>query len=141
MELPEKMQDLDGRSLLPLLDNPDAKWPDRELFFHCGRWNPGKREKAVYEKCAVRTERWRFVNNEYLFDIDADPSESEDVAASYPEVVSRLQESYQAWWDSTLPFLVNEGLPKLKPKSQPFSIRYREQLEKDGIPDWAPNEF
>ena len=140
VELPENMQDLDGRSLLPLLEDPKSKWADRELFVHCGRWNPGKRDKAIYAKCAVRTEQWRFVNNQYLYDIDADPSETKDVATSHPEVVDRLKKSYQAWWDSTLPLLVNEGLPAVSPEDQPLARRYAKQLAEEGIPDWAPEE-
>ena len=58
VKLPSKMQALDGRSLLPLLKDPKAKWPDRELFVHCGRWNAGEREKAKFEKCGGRTPRW-----------------------------------------------------------------------------------
>ena len=137
--LPEKMQPLDGRSLLPLMENPtDAKWPDRELFIHCGRWKPGQRDDAKYKKCAVRTQRWRLVNNTMLHDIQADPSETEDVADSYPEVVAKLQKAFDAWWDSTEPLLVNEGLPTIPPEKQPFALRYAKQLKEKGIPDWAP---
>ncbi|MDA7926940.1 arylsulfatase [Verrucomicrobiales bacterium] len=35
-ELPTEMQELDGRSLLPLLENPEAEWSDRELSFTAG---------------------------------------------------------------------------------------------------------
>ncbi|RMF99934.1 MAG: arylsulfatase, partial [Planctomycetota bacterium] len=40
-KLPEKMQKIDGRSLVPLLENPKAEWPDRCLFVHRGRWPKG----------------------------------------------------------------------------------------------------
>ena len=140
-KLPSKIQDFDGRSLVPLLENPKAEWPDRELFFHCGRWNPGKRESMKYAKCAVRTERWRFVNNKDLYDISKDPSETTDVAKENPEVVDRLRKSYDKWWESTLPLMVNEGLPKVSPDDQPLAIRYHKQLKEKGIPDWAPDEL
>ena len=136
--LPEKMQDRDGRSLLPLLKDAKAEWPDRELFIHCGRWDAGKRDAAIFGKCAVRTEEWRFVNNKELYHIKYDPSESQDVAAANPEVVAKLRESYQQWWDSTLPFLVNEGLPSVGPDEQPLALRYAKQLAEKGIPEWAP---
>jgi arylsulfatase len=133
---PSKMQELDGRSLLPLLKDPKAKWPDRELFVHCGRWNTGEREAFKFEKCAVRTDRWRFVNNAELYDISSDPGETKEVAASYPEVVDQLRKSYDKWWASTLPLMINEGLPKLK--EQPLAVRYEKQLKERSIPDWAP---
>ncbi len=140
-QLPEQMQELDGLSLLPLLRDPGANWPDRELYVHCGRWKTGERDAAKYEKCAVRTEQWRFVNNNSLFDISKDPFETTDVIASHPEVVKRLQQSYDQWWDLTLPFLVNENLPRVKPEDQPLAIRYYKQLKEQGIPDWAPEDI
>jgi len=135
-KLPEKMQALDGRSLLPLLEDAKAAWPDRETFVHCGRWNPGQREKFKYVKCAVRTERWRFVNNTYLFDIPNDPGELKDVAAEHPDVVERLKKSYEDWWASTEPLLVNEGLPRVAVEDQPLGVRYHKQLKERGIPAW-----
>ena len=140
VEYPAKMQPLDGRSLLPLLQSPAATWPDRELFVHCGRWKEGAMDKQKYKKCAVRTERWRFVNNGELFDVQADPSETNDVAADYPEEVARLQADFDQWWDSAKPLMVNEGLPSLTQEQQPLGIRYEEQLKEQGIPDWKPAE-
>lgn len=140
-KLPEKMQDLDGRSLVPLLENPNAEWADRETFAHCGRWSPGKRDAFKYVKCAVRTQRWRFVNNSMLFDISKDPFETTDVAAQYPEVIDQLRKSYDQWWESVLPMMVNEGLPKVEPEDQPLAKRYEKQLQEKGIPEWAPAEF
>ena len=137
---PSKMQELEGRSLLPLLSDPKADWADRELFVHCGRWQAGTREDAKFEKCAVRTGRWRFVNNAELYDISTDPGETKDVAASHPEVIERLRKSYDQWWASTLPLMVNEGLPRVAPDDQPLAIRYHKQLEERGIPDWKPGK-
>jgi arylsulfatase len=137
VELPKDMQDLDGRSLVPLLGDPQADWPDRETFVHCGRWDTGKREEMKFAKCAVRTQRWRFVNNEQLYDVANDPGETVDVAAAHPEVVAQLRKSYDRWWASTLPLLVNEDLPRVAPEDQPLSIRYYKQLKEQGIPAWV----
>jgi arylsulfatase len=138
-ELPETMQEIDGRSLLPLFENANANWPDRELFVHCGRWKDGEREENKYLKCAVRTEQWRFVNNAELADISIDPGEKNDVSAANVEVVKQLQKSYDLWWKSVLPLMVNEGLPKVEPEEQPLAKRYYKQLKDFGIPDWAPD--
>ena len=137
-KLPDDMQPLDGKSLLPLLLDPKAEWPDRELFIHCGRWNDDKREASKYAKCAVRTQKWRLINNKELYDISSDPGEKKDVSASNQAVVLNLQESYDKWWESAKPLMVNEGLPVIKAEYQPFAIRYDEQMAEKGIPDWAP---
>lgn len=136
--LPDSVQPLDGRSLLPVLEDPKTSWPDRELFVHCGRWKEGECDAAKYEKCAVRTERWRFVNNRELYDISVDPNETMDVSADHPEVVDRLRRSYDRWWASVLPLMVNEGLPRVPPEDQPLAIRYHKQLKEQGIPEWTP---
>lgn len=137
--LSEEGQAIDGRSLLPLLENPQAEWDDRELFFHCGRWDTGAMEEHKYQKCAVRSDRWRLVNHQELYDISNDPSETKDVSSNYPEVVQQLQKSYDRWWESVKPLMVNEGLPKLK--KQPLAVRYYKQLEEAGIPEWSPPEI
>jgi arylsulfatase A-like enzyme len=84
-KIPKGIQKIDGRSMLPLLEDPKAAWSDRELFVHVGRW--GKKggghwgrgntdpDKAKHSKCAVRTQRWRLVNNKELYDIANDPLE------------------------------------------------------------------
>lgn len=136
--LPEEMHDVEGRSLLPLFIDAQAEWGERELFMHCGRWKTGKCEESKFNKCAVRTSRWRFSNDKELYDITVDPGEKNNVIASYPEVVTELQNSYNKWWQSVKPLMVNEGLPKVSGKDQSFSVRYYKQLEEEGIPEWSP---
>ena len=136
VEVPRGIQKIDGTSMLPLLENPNAKWPDRMLFTHCGRWNKGEDPNLSKDKrFAVRTQRWRMVEGE-LYDIANDPFEAKDVAKDYPEVVQRLSKAYDKWWEETLPLLVNEDRPYTK--EQPQVVRYNKQLEEKGIPDWVP---
>ncbi len=139
--LPEPIQKMDGRSLLPLLEDKNAEWSKRELFVHCGRWSTGKREEFKYSKCAVRTDRWRFSNDKELYDISVDPGEIENLYSIEPEVVEQLEFSYNQWWESVLPFMLNEGLPEVAPEDQPLVKRYYKQLEEMGIPDWAPDDI
>lgn len=141
VSLPDHVQELAGRSLVPLLKDSKAEWPDRELFVHCGRWPAGKRDDFKFQKCAVRTAKWRFVDNQHLYNIERDPSETRDVAADHPDVVDRLRKAYSQWWDSTLPLLVNEGLPRVSHEQQPFALRYAKQLKQQGIPDWMPDDI
>ncbi|WP_372808461.1 arylsulfatase [Pontiella sp.] len=138
VKLPQTMQALDGRSFLPLLENPAAPWPDRMLFTHCGRWPTGERDAYAFNKCAVRTQRWRLVNGAQLFDIENDPGERNDVASSFPEVVERLRAAYGEWWNSTLPKMVNEGLSATPPEKQPYKLRYESQQKEQGVPEWSP---
>lgn len=138
VKLPTDIQELEGRSLLPLLKNTDSEWADRELFVHVGRWRPTISEKAKFQKCAVRTQRWRFVNNKELYDISADPGETTDVSSLHPEVVEKLRGSYDRWWKKSLPLMVNEGIStEMYDDNLPLGKRYERELEM-GFPEWSP---
>jgi len=130
--LPEKMQELDGRSLLPLLKDPQAEWEDRKLFIHCGRWDAGKRDSEKYKNCAVRSQRWRLVNNEELYDIANDPSETTNVIEQHPEVVKELRAAYEEWWNGSVDLMINEGLDSVK--EHPLHQVYTAQEKSEGIP-------
>jgi arylsulfatase A-like enzyme len=134
--IPDGIQEIDGRSLLPLLEDPKAKWDDRMLFTHCGRWKKGEDPNLSKDKrFAVRTQHWRLVEQQ-LFDIANDPYEDHNVAEAHPEVVQRLKKAYDLWWTKTRPLMVNEDLPYSP--VHPQEVRYEKQLKERGIPDWTP---
>ena len=119
---------LDGRSLLPLLRDSAAAWPERTLFIQCNSNGPPTRELNF----AAISERWKLVQpcgtdkdffwlNWYsrisvaqgrgnrtvmddvprfeLYDIAADPGERNDLAAKHPGIVRKLRQQYNAWFD------------------------------------------
>ena len=54
---------VEGRSLIPLLENPNADWADRQLFTHVGRWpKDADPQKYKFTNCSIRTARWHLVN-------------------------------------------------------------------------------
>ena len=117
---------LDGRSLLPIYQNKDADWSDRFLFTHLGRWAKGKASESKYGQCAVRTARFRLINNTELYDISTDPSETINVIDRFPEEVARMRAAYDAWWEEILPCLVNEDA--IGPPHNPFKVRFWKQF-------------
>lgn len=134
-KIPNGIQELDGRSLLPLLENPKAKWKDRFLFVHRGRWKKGAEPNDFkYASCAVRSRQFRLVNNKELYDIEADPGETTNVIGRHPKVVAKMRAAYDAWWAETRPLMVNEDAP-LSPE-RPFWVLYEKQLKGWGIPKW-----
>lgn len=135
-EIPTDIQAIDGRSLLPLLQDSQADWPDRMLFTHVGRWEKGADpNESKYKSFAVRNRRWRLVGEE-LYDIEHDPFEATNVAAQHPEVVTELHSAFDNWWDETLPLMVNEDTPYSP--THPQVERYEKQLNERGIPKWEP---
>jgi arylsulfatase len=124
---------VEGRSLVPLLQNPTAEWKDRILFTHVGRWDRGKAGEAKYRRCSVRNSRWQMVSDEkdfskrwQLFDLKADLGEQKDVAAEHPEIVTELESAYDKWWESVQPQLVNEEA--VGPAVNPFKALYWKQF-------------
>lgn len=124
---------VEGRSLVPLLRDPAAPWPERTLITHVGRWPANRHAEYKYAACAVREDRWHLVNpdtrgrkNWLLFDVKADPGETADIAAKHPERVRAMEGRFDAWWDSVQPMLVNEGARG--PEVNPFKARYWKQF-------------
>jgi arylsulfatase A-like enzyme len=105
---PEVKQQIEGRSLVPLLKNPEAEWADRTLIHHTGRWPAGKAAEAKFINCSIQNSRFTLVNNKELYDLKADPGEETNVISKYSEVVAELRATYNQWWTDVQPMLVNE---------------------------------
>jgi arylsulfatase len=130
----EAKKQVEGRSLVSLLANPQAEWADRTLFTHVGRWPVGAdRSKFKYATCSVRNSRFQMVTastgatkNWQLFDLKADVGEKTDVADKHPEVVKQLDAEYDRWWESVQPQLVNENA--VPPAENPFKTLFNRQF-------------
>ena len=98
---------MQGRSLMPVLKGQKTK--NRTLYFE----HEGNR--------AVRDGKWKAVWTNYskswkLFNIDNDRSETADLAALYPEIVSRLNKQWLDWAEAN--FVEKEKI-KLKSTGMP----------------------
>ncbi len=131
-------QTLEGRSLVPLLEDADADWPDRMLFTHTAGFARDLKG-AADRKWAVRTNRWRLVGEE-LYDIAKDPFQDVNVIADSPEIAERLRQAHYDWWDEMVPFMINQN--NTWDKEAPMVELYNKQLDESGsIPDWMPPEI
>jgi arylsulfatase A-like enzyme len=130
---------VEGRSLVPLLDGAQTEWADRYLYTHVGRWPTGKEPNEFqWKSFSVRNQRFRFVNNTELFDMDADPGQTKNVIEQFPDVVKEFRTVYDAWWKETRPMMVNETAPMSDVR--PFHELYEAQLANGGIPDWKASK-
>ena len=136
-ELPDGQ--VEGRSLLPLIEGTEADWEDRYLFTHKGRWPKGADPDDFKDQdYAVRNQRFRLIAGTALYDMEADPGQTSNVIEEHPEVLEAMGAAYDAWWSATRPLMVNEGVP-LAP-SKPFFNAYRSQAEATGIPEWRSSD-
>ena len=130
----ELSRQVEGRSLVPLLNNPQAAWPDRLLFTHLGRWPKlADPNESKYRMAAVRDSRWSLVSPNggstpswQLFDLSVDYGQQTNLIAQHPEVAERLATAFNQWWQESLPMLVNERV--IGPELNPFAVRYWRQF-------------
>ncbi len=91
--------DVDGRSLVPLLNGNASNWPDRTLFMDRQRTQKPKKWRSF----AVMTDRWRLNGKNELYDMKEDRAQKNNVADQHPDVVKRLRKKYNQWWSSLEP--------------------------------------
>ncbi|MEZ0386174.1 MAG: arylsulfatase, partial [Verrucomicrobium sp.] len=134
-------QQVEGRSLIPLLQDPASPWEERTLFTHLGRWPYGSDpELGKFQGCAVRRGSYTLVSESkpsarrapgtgpqwQLYDVKTDPGQQSDIAAAKPEMVTAMAAAYEQWWISVRANMVNEGAPL--PKVNPFKEIYWKQF-------------
>lgn len=86
--------DFDGKSLVPLLKNPNSKWDERTLFVH----NQRIETPVKWRNCAVMTQQYRLINGKELYDMKTDPGQEKDISSANPQIVQKLREQYNQWW-------------------------------------------
>ena len=125
---------LDGTSIVPLLRDPknsDPKWNERVIVTDSQR----VLDPIKWRKSSVMTSRWRLINGKELYDIDADPSQKNDLAQQQPEVVNSLVNSYDSWWADIEPGFANFARIHVgSPNENPTVLTAHDWL--DAQPPW-----
>jgi len=128
-----------GRSFKPLLVQPEASLPERNFIAHVGRWASGKAAEGQYVNASIRNDRFALVfpakGPSELFDLKADPMQSNNVIADREATAAGLLKDYDAWWADVQPYLVNEHVAA--PLQNPFHLAYRQQYAGPG-PNGVP---
>jgi hypothetical protein len=73
----------------------------------------------------VRSQRWRMVGKNSLYDMEADPGQKANVLDKHPEVGAKMLAAYEKWFDGALPLMVNEDAPLVGPNT--FKAMYWKQ--------------
>jgi arylsulfatase len=90
IQRPENAE-FDGASLAALLRGKADRLPDRMLVVQYGQII------KKWDSCVIWG-KWRLVNGEELYDMEADFAQKSDVAAGHRDVVRRMRDHYEAWW-------------------------------------------
>lgn len=100
----QKPDDLDGRSLLPVLNNEESEKKDQDKVL-ISHWIRGYPEP--YRNIAVTTDRFKLLANAdwmadtsgfMLFDLHDDPFEQVNLRDSLPHLKDSLQEIFDNWY-------------------------------------------
>ena len=118
---------LDGTSLKPLLYTDGQKWPNRILYMDTQRLQ----NLVKYKNFAVMDDNWRLINGTELYDMKVDRSQKVNVIEQHPEVVEKLAEGYEKWWQSIMTEDVDQRYAYIKvgsPKENPSRISAHDML-------------
>ncbi len=129
----------DGISLKPLFGGSKKPWPRKHhiVQFH-GAAGGTALPSQPFAHSVVLTERWRLVNHgdQFLYDIEADPAQRRDVSAEHPEVVKRLREAYQPFWDKVSPRMTPVRIDLGNPHQNPTELCSQDRYLEKGNPPW-----
>lgn len=151
---------IEGRSLLPLLEGEGDGWEDRYLFNHIGRWPTGAEPNDFKDvNYSIRNQKFRYVGpraggggkgkakkgarpvpaGAALFDMEADPGQTVNVIAEHPDIAAQMKAAYDRYWEEARPLMVNEDA-EMSP-TRPYHEWYREEEAGGGIPKWVAPEW
>jgi arylsulfatase len=150
--LPENQ--VEGRSILPLIEGNTDGWKDRFIFNHVCRWPTGAEPNNFKEaQFSVRNQRYRYVgpspaaanrkgkkaapaspSSAELYDMETDPSQTKNIIADHPEIAAQMKAAYDQYWKEARPLMVNESAPMSPTK--PYHEWFNKQKATTGIPPW-----
>ncbi len=100
----------DGTSFLTYLENPATQPSGRPMFWHYPHWgNQGGSPGTAVREGKWKLIRWGWPARSELFDLEADPSEKNDLSAKLPERVEGLEKQIDTFLKKSeaLPFAKN----------------------------------
>lgn len=93
---PRKDFPMDGMNIVPILQGKE-KEVERTLY-----WRIFQRQKHK----AMRDGKWKWMQdekgNEYLFDLETDPSENTNLKEQYKDIFDKMKKKYQQWETTVL---------------------------------------
>jgi arylsulfatase A-like enzyme len=97
----------DGRSLAPQLKKNIPLSDDRMIVINYSRMPSGFEYPSPYGQSIVRKDKsvvlwkqWRLIENRELYNRVSDPMQTTDVVDQHPEVVIKMRNYLDNWWDN-----------------------------------------
>jgi arylsulfatase A-like enzyme len=90
---------IDGKSLRPILEGSNDWNQDRNLIVQC----PRSRNREKWKNSSIKQGTWRLVDGKELYNIENDFGQKNNVANQHPEKVKELTQVYESFWNSLAP--------------------------------------
>jgi uncharacterized sulfatase len=110
--------DLDGENLVPDLTGQKSGPPHESLYWAWGN------------QFAIRKGKWKYLTGggrNYLFDLDADVSETTNLLSQYPDKAAAMRSELEAWSQTLLRELFAEGTQPT-PNETTYRLTHLESL-------------
>lgn len=121
-----------GESLVPLIrGHRGGHWDERIIVTDSQRVT----YPLKWKQSAAMKGKWRLVNGNEIYDIEADPGQRTDIAAKHPEIVKELRAGYEAWWKIVSPRF-DEEIP-LRLGKQPVCLNTHDWRNEDSEVAWS----
>ncbi len=113
------VQNIDGKSFIPVLRNPAHVDSTRVLIWHYPNKWTDKDGPGIHYYSAIRQGKWKMVysmrtGKKELYNLDADIGETNDLSERYPEKVLKLSSLLSVQlrkWNAPMPVFKNTGKP------------------------------
>jgi len=136
---------IDGQSLLPLLEGNDSQFSDRAIYTY---WQRGFPEK--YRNVSMRKGDYKFVgrtdypwnNKDFeLFNISEDAAELFDLSETQPELLEDMKAEFDNWFDEIIqsPHLSPRYIEVGTPNENPVYLNRNDAKGEPGI--WAQDNI
>ena len=138
---------IEGISLKGLLLGEKPSYPKRYDVIYQGYWPPDQ-PLSQYKNTSIRSQDYRLVNGNELYDHRTDEGETNNVIEQHPEVAAELKSAYDQWWEANsaeLPELrVDKAYPlgeKIGEKFTMNALFYYDSLVYPAAAKWFQTKF
>jgi hypothetical protein len=137
----------DGRNLLPLIEDAGATWAERTLYFQWHRgYDPNKFQNftAIGSRYKLLQASNKFDKTQKpvfeLYDLDEDPGESRNIAATQPKITECMRAEYLDWLNDVSS---SRGYPEMpawvgSPKENPTLLTHQDRR---GVGNWGSDSY
>jgi arylsulfatase A-like enzyme len=95
-----------------------------------------KEQPKPWEFSCVLKKNWRLINGKELYDLRKDPSQRDDIAAQYPNIVTEMRVLYMPFWESVSPRITPVSIDLGNPTQNPTILSSQDWYMPAGNPPW-----